>query len=282
MRDGECTAFLQWSLPRRRLRWEGYRKVRARVCKRLRRRCAELGLPDLNSYREYLESHPAEWPAFDRCCPITLSRFYRDRAVFDFLAATVLPELATAALQAGMRTLHAWSIGCACGEEPYTLLLAWRFAVAPQMPGIALRVAATDIVEAALARARAACYSAGSLALLPADWRARAFERREKEFCLTQTLREGVDFRLQDIRAELPEERFSLVLCRNVAFTYFDDALQAETLARIRSRLPPGGALVIGRRERLPDNTQGFEPWPGAERLGILRKSEGAATGPGA
>lgn len=281
MRDDGCTAFLQWALPQRRLRWEGYRKVRAQVCKRLRRRCIELGLTDLRAYCEYLENHSVEWPAFDRCCPITLSRFYRDQAVFDFLAATVLPELATAARQADARTLRAWSIGCACGEEPYSLQLIWHFAVAQQVPGMTLHVVATDIDEAVLARARAACYSAGSLALLPSDWRAQAFERREKEFCLMETFREGVDFRLQDIRAELPEKRFSLVLCRNLAFTYFDDALQAETLGRIRSRLLPGGALVIGRRERLPDNTQGLEPWPGAGRFGIFRKSEGQIVGLG-
>lgn len=272
MRDGECTAFLQWALPRRRLRWEGYRKVRAQVCKRLRRRSNELGLPDLRAYRAYLEGHPAEWPAFDSLCPITLSRFYRDRAAFDFLAATILPELAIAARHAGTRSLRAWSIGCACGEEPYTLRLTWQFAVAPQAPGMTLHVVATDVVEAVLARARAACYTAGSLAQLPAEWRARAFERREREFCLTETFREGVDFRLQDIRAELPAERFALVLCRNLAFTYFDDALQAETLGRMRSRLLPGGALVIGRRERLPANVPGFAPWPGAARLNIFQR----------
>lgn len=271
MRDDECTTFLQWALPQRRLRWEGYRKVRAQVCKRLRRRCAELGLPDLDAYRARLEREPAEWSGFDRCCPITLSRFYRDRAVFDFLAATVLPELASGAQHAGMRTLRAWSTGCACGEEPYSLLLAWRFAVAPRFPDVALHIVATDIVEAVLARARVACYSAGSLALLPADWRMQAFERREKEFCLLESFREDVDFRLQDISADLPEERFSLVLCRNLAFTYFDSALQSETLGRIQSRLLPGGALVIGRREWLPADASGLEPWPGAERLGIFR-----------
>jgi chemotaxis protein methyltransferase CheR len=274
MRDGGCTAFLQWALPRRRLRWEGYRKVRAQVCKRLCRRCDALGLPDLDAYRGYLESHPAEWAAFDRLCPITLSRFYRDPPVFDFLASTVLPELGAAARRADERTLRAWSVGCASGEEPYTLRLIWQLAVAPKMPEPALRIVATDVVEAVLARARAACYSAGSLALLPAAWRARAFEQREKEFCLTARFREGVDFRLQDIRAELSAERFSLILCRNLAFTYFDDALQAETLARVLSRLLPGGALAIGRRERLPAGDFPLAPWPGAERLGIFRRSE--------
>jgi chemotaxis protein methyltransferase CheR len=47
-----------------------------------------------------------------------------------------------------------------------------------------------------------------------------------------------------------------------VAFTYFDATLQRETLARIAAWLVPGGALVIGRHERLPDQAPGFVPWP--------------------
>ena len=40
--EDEPPAFLQWALPRLRLRWAGFRKVRHQVCKRLRRRLDEL------------------------------------------------------------------------------------------------------------------------------------------------------------------------------------------------------------------------------------------------
>ena len=33
--DADCTAFLQYALPRLNLRWPGFRKVRRQVCKRL-------------------------------------------------------------------------------------------------------------------------------------------------------------------------------------------------------------------------------------------------------
>lgn len=91
MRDADCVAFLQWALPHLRLRWPGFRKVRKQVCKRIDRRCRELGLADIAAYRDYLASQPGEWPTLASMCRVSISRFYRDRAVFDQLAQVVLP-----------------------------------------------------------------------------------------------------------------------------------------------------------------------------------------------
>jgi haloalkane dehalogenase len=70
-------------LPRLGLRWQGYRKVRARVRKKLNERLRELGLPDIATYRDCLEAHPQEWAVLDALCRISVSRFHRDRGVFD-------------------------------------------------------------------------------------------------------------------------------------------------------------------------------------------------------
>jgi chemotaxis protein methyltransferase CheR len=78
-------------------------------------------------------------------------------------------------------------------------------------------------------------------------------------------------FRRQDLRRRMPAGPFDLVPCRNLAFTCFDEGLQRDVLARLRRRIVPGGALVIGRHERLP-GPSGFLPWPGAG--GVLRRAE--------
>jgi chemotaxis protein methyltransferase CheR len=270
MRDGECASFLQWALPQRRLRWKGYRKVRAQVCRRLRRRSAALGLPDLGAYRACLERDPTEWTEFDRCCPVTISRFYRDRAIYDFLAAAVLPALAAGAAHES-RDLHALSLGCAAGEEPYSLALLWRFALADRYPETALRIVATDVLPDLLARARRACYPASSLKELPPAWRAVAFERRDRDCCLSPALIRDIVFLEQDVRTALPPGPFDLVFCRNLVFTYFDEPTQRRTLERLLERLRPDGALVIGRHETLPA-TAALEPWPGAPQPGIQRR----------
>ena len=106
MTDPDCTRFLQAALPRLRLRWAGFRKVRRLVCKRLARRLRELGLPDLAAYRAFLEGHPGEWDVLDGSCRIPISCFYRDREAFKSLEQNVLPALAQAAVAAG-RAFHA-------------------------------------------------------------------------------------------------------------------------------------------------------------------------------
>src|SRR3970282_211151 len=103
---------------------------------------------------------------------------------WDALTAEVLPELARRAVARGAHALQAASLGCASGEEPYTLTLAWQFAVAPQFHSLHLEVTATDVVEAVLERARVGCYAPTNLKLLPPAWRAHGFERMGERFCL--------------------------------------------------------------------------------------------------
>lgn len=334
MTDRECVAFLQWALPRLGLRWPGFRRVRGQVRKRLARRLAALGLYDLGAYLRRLEAgDPVEWRELEAMCRIAISRFWRDRLVWARLADDVLPALAREAL-ARAAPLACWSAGCASGEEPYTLALLWDRVLAPALPGLRLRVLATDVDEAVLERARRACYGTSSLRELPAGWVDACFtrEREERpgasvepgqgldratddgdlgergrgerddddepeggphaaadgsvletigtsawadtgrgagghapppddEVCLAPRLRGLVELRRADLRDEWPDEAFDLVLCRNLAFTYFDDAGQREALTRLLERLRPGGVLVIGRKERLPEaSASGLTP----------------------
>jgi chemotaxis protein methyltransferase CheR len=124
MSDTECVAFLRWALPQLQLRWAGFRTVHGQVCKRLRRRMASLGIEGFAAYREKLGSDPREWLAVDQSCHITISRFFRDRGVFHILQSRVLPEIATRA-RSEQREARCWSIGCASGEEPYTVKILW-------------------------------------------------------------------------------------------------------------------------------------------------------------
>lgn len=268
MDDAGCTAFLQWALPRLRMRWPGYRKVRKQVCKRIGGRLRDLGLPDADAYRQYLAQHPSEWSKLDGFCPITISRFYRDVDVFGHIDRAVLPELARSAMQRRPPLVRAWSIGCSGGEEPYTLSLIWDLSTAARSPGADFLIHATDVNETALDRARKACYPETCLSTLPPPWLELAFERIDGRYCLRTRHRSRVTFALQDIRQGTPEGHFDLILCRNLVLTYFDEDLQRELLPRILARLSPGGAFVIGRKERIPSGLPLIAEQP---RLGIYR-----------
>ena len=276
MSDRECVAFLQWALPRLGMRWAGYRRVRRQVCKRIARRLRKLDLPDVDAYRLHLEAQPEEWEVLDGLCRVTVSRFYRDRGVFDCLRDAVLPSLAEAASARGERALRAWLAGCASGEEAYTLKAAWELCLRSRFPELSLRLLATDADANLLARARRGRYGESSLKDFPEAWRGAVFERRDGEFSVRPAFRQGIELQVGDLRGELPEGPFHVILCRNVAFTYFDEPLQRRTAARLAERCVVGGALVIGVHEAIPDGDAAFRPWNAAP--GIYRRTDGGAS----
>ena len=277
MKDDDCITLLQWLLPRLHLRWPGFRRVRKQVCKRFQRRLSELGLDGAEAYRQYLQRHPDEWSVADYLCRVTISRFNRDRGVFAYLANHVFPELGAQAKASGAKRLQAWSVGCASGEEPYTLALIWHYLVAERLPGLGLRILGTDIDEVLLQRAKHACYPGSALKGLPGEWLAKAFEEVENGYRLKSTITDTVRFRKHDLREGLPDDHdFDLVLCRNLAYTYFDETLQCHTAATLHRSLRGRGALVVGKHEELPHAAAGFIPWSSAHR--VYRKNLGVAT----
>jgi chemotaxis protein methyltransferase CheR len=251
-----CVEFLQWALPRLGMRWRGFRRVRSQVCKRIRRRMAELELGNFEGYRLRLESDPQEWAVLDSFCRITISRFYRDRCVFELIQERLLPE---AAESVSVGPVRCWSAGCASGEEPYTLSVLWKLGLQAKYPAISLEVVATDADETMLERAHRACYPRATLRELPPEWVQTAFEPANDELCLRAEFREPVEFLQQDIRDAMPGGPFHLILCRNLVITYFDIELQARLLKDILDRLSGGGWLVIGAHEELPPGESPLE-----------------------
>ncbi len=251
MKDDACICFLQWALPLLHMRWPGFRKVRGQVCKRLARRLEELQLANLKDYRSHLLDNPLEWHILDSMCRITISRFYRDRGVYNNLQSQIFPELIDNAKLRGDKNLSCWCIGGASGEEPYSVSLLWELS-GLERKGIDLKILATEVDQAMINRARVGCYPASSIRELPALMMGRAFSLQGGRLCLKEKYKERVHFLQQDIRNEQPAATFDLILCRNLVFTYFSEELQEEIGQEIIERLTPGGFLVLGTHERFP------------------------------
>jgi len=227
----------------------------------------DLGVADFAAYRTQLEAVPAEWRVLDECCRITISRFFREKRVFEVLRSRVLPHIAERAYREE-RAARMWSAGCASGEEPYTLKILWDLEVGRPYPGgVQFSIIATDADRAMLARADKACFTAGSLRELPTPLLNQAADREDSLYCLKRRYREGIAFLHQDLRLDAPSGPFDLILCRYVAFTYFALPLQEQVLLRIRERLSPEGYLVMGGDERLPRDDAGLVPLAGAPQI---------------
>lgn len=227
---------------------------------------------DFDQYRQRLADRPEEWTELDGLCRITVTRFCREWPAFERLGDDFLPQLAAQAGRCGRTELRAWSAGCGGGEEPYSLRLLWDLSVAPACPSTVLDIVATDADAVMLQRAQRATYRPGSLREMPDEWIALAFEPLDGRFRLRREFRHDIRFELQDIREQMPAGRFDLVLCRYLAFTYFDVDRQRAMLDDIAQRLRRGGLLMIGRKEQLPRPASGFAPADAG--LGLWRRGD--------
>jgi chemotaxis protein methyltransferase CheR len=216
------------------------RNIRRRVMKRMESQ----GVHDFRAYLSLLRLDPSEREALRPLLAVTVSRFFRNRRVFETLSRQVLPSLV-----AKGRPVRAWSAGCASGEESFTLRILWE-----ELPGEkpSLFLLATDVDESCLARAREGRYPESSLREVPRSTAERYFRREEGGYRLRETVVRSVEFRKHDLLRNFPPGNFDLVLCRNTAFTYFDVPRRAAVTEAIASVLYPGGIFVIGSTEKLP------------------------------
>jgi chemotaxis protein methyltransferase CheR len=252
-KQDSCDLFFRWILEKLDFRWQGYKKVRGQVCKRIKRRIKELGLSGYHDYRFYLLNNPGEWKVADRMMRITISRFFRDKKTWEAIGDKLLPSLIRNNL-ADHPTIRCWSAGCASGEEPFSFAILWREKILPAFPRASLELLATDADPGMLTRAKIACYKRGSLRELPPAWGEKAFCRKDSVFCLAEKYREMVRFELQDIRELMPEGEFDLVFCKNLAAMYFNKELATAIFKKIGQRMRHGAFLILGNHEEFPVN----------------------------
>jgi chemotaxis protein methyltransferase CheR len=146
------------------------------------------------------------------------------------------------------------------GEEPYSLAIAWHLELQSLYPDLRLEVLATDANAIVLERARRARYPAQSLRELPASLRERAFTEEGGEWLLRAALRAGVCFERADLQRQGAPGPFDLIVCRNLAFTYFGDTAQRRVAQHFVEVLRPGGILFVGLGEELPSGVLELAP----------------------
>lgn len=257
MNNNEAVTFLQWCLPKMDYKWKGFRKVKRQLCRRIDQRMNELNIVDLSAYRDYLNSNKEEWKILDSFCYITISRFFRDRSIFNILQTEILPALAHDAVENKRKEISCWSAGCCSGEEPYTLQILWQLCIKHTVKEeLDLQIFASDRSQEILERAKKGFYPVSSLKELPEEFINQAFQKIDDDckidYRIKEDFKESVQFQAQDIRYEAPEKEFDIILCRNLVFTYFEDSLQKAILSKLTNRLRNHGFLIIGTHERLP------------------------------
>lgn len=221
------------------------------VYSRLLKRLRALGLTGFQPYCDLIDSPEGkdEHEAIVSALTTNVTHFFREAHHFDLLAnLAVKPRLQ--ALRAGER-LRIWSAGCSAGMEPYSIAMTVLDAL-PEAAQLNIRILATDVDPAILARAREARFSADEVRPIPdrmKSWALGPVEAGDHRIApkVTQMVRFAELNLMQDWPVRGP---FDAIFCRNVAI-YFDKPTQARLWQRFAGLLAPGGLLFIGHSERL-------------------------------
>ncbi|MFZ0255264.1 MAG: chemotaxis protein CheB [Gammaproteobacteria bacterium] len=221
---------------------------RSTVLRRIRRRMQLHQCELLTDYLAKLRENAGEVRLLAEEFLITVTQFFRDTQTFEYLEKHVVPTLFEG--RTSSDRLRVWSVGCATGEEAYSLamLLLEHAAKIPDPP--ALQVFASDIHEPSLRLAREGIYSNAIVADLSPERLSRFFTQEDRGYRICTEVREIVVFATHNLLRDPPFSRMQLIVCRNVLI-YLQRNAQRDVVDLLHYALDPDGQLLLGPSESI-------------------------------
>lgn len=221
------------------------------------------GCVDPLNYSDELADKTDEQKQLIAALGIHVSHFFRNTSTFSALKSRILPELLRMSRRQNSK-LRIWSVGCAHGEEPYSVALLLKKML---KKGDQLAILGTDLSSEALKRAKIGCYPVDRLKEVPPEMLEKYFSGKPPLYQINEEIRHLVQFFRHDIISEEVFYRADLILCRNLLI-YFAREKQQQVLELLAGALSPGGYLVLGRAETMaPDCRNLFFCVDPAERI---------------
>jgi chemotaxis protein methyltransferase CheR len=204
---------------------------------------------DTVAYCNLLRQSDQELDLLKKTLTIHVSQFFRNPSMFEKLQTVVFPYLFQKA-DTEQERLRFWSLGCAGGEEAYSLGIILQEFFPRELQQTPTEIRAFDIDAGILQAAVQAEYNEDRMKDLPNSIRERYFVPNGPRMQLSTKVRAMVTFHQQDIMGVETFESCQLALCRNTLI-YFTRPDQEKILRGIAHILPPGGILVLGKSETL-------------------------------
>ena len=220
------------------------------VYRRIERRMGIHQIDKIATYVRFLQENPQEVGLLFKELLIGVTSFFRDPPIWDKLKTEIIPAILK--VQAPTQTLRAWVIGCASGEEAYSLAIVFKEAVERLKPAqnFSLQIFATDLDGDAIEKARAAVFPPNIVADVSPERLNRFFIHVEHGYQITKSIREMVIFAPQNLIMDPPFTKMDLVSCRNLLI-YISAELQKKLLPLFHYSLNPGGILLLGKSETI-------------------------------
>jgi len=216
-------------------------------------RMHELGLTNLDEYFKLLTLHTnaglIEWEVLVDRLTVHETRFFRDKGALELVGKNYLTS--KTGIAHNQNSIQIWSVGCATGEEPYSIAIALDFFMKKNNIDGYLGVFASDISGAAIATGQVGVYHRNRLKELPLEYLRDYFTPMDLDhYKIVDSIRDRICFsKLNLMNIENTQiVGMDIIYCQNVLI-YFKRERRIAILDQLVSRLKPGGLLVLGPGE---------------------------------
>ena len=227
--------------------------------RRIERRIEVHKIDKIATYVKFLKDNPKELDLLFKEMLIGVTRFFRDRNVWEELEHSVLPG--TLAKIPDGTLLRAWVPGCSTGEEAYTLAIVFLEALRKNSPvkDLSLQIFASDLDNDSIEVARKGVFSEDSIANIAPEYLNRYFVKTEDGYIVTSDIREMVVFAQHNLVMHPPFINIDFISCRNLLI-YLDTELQQKIINLFFYSLNADGLLILGNSETIGSHNHLFKP----------------------
>ena len=234
-----------------------------------RRVAVRLRALNLHTYRQYsrlLDSSPEEYAKLLDALTINVTDFFRDPPVYHVFRSQIVPEIIQRKKRSRRRMIRVWSAGCATGEDPYSIAMAFLAELGALADGFMINIIATDLDPNALAFAQRAQYDIAKLKHIPKTDQLKFVDIEGDKFRIRPEVTRHVKFKRLNLFTDEPIHVVDIIFCRNV-FIYFTREQQERVLDIFSSSISRDGYMVLGRSKRRAASVAGcFEMVGGRDR----------------
>lgn len=213
-------------------------------------------ISSLEAYTDFLRSNPSEITVLAQQFLISVTKFFRDRDAFKIIGEKVIPEIIEDKLL--VDKLKVWVVGCATGEEAYSLAILIQEHLAAIKKNLEVKIFASDIDKTALLFASKGVYGESIASDISAERLDKFFIKQDDTYKVRDNIRKMIIFADHDIVKQPPYGKIDLISCRNLLI-YINPLLQKRILASLHFCLNMGGHLFLGPSESLGELKKSFE-----------------------
>lgn len=240
-----------------------YKKATLR--RRIERRMLACGINDFEQYVKFAKDNSEEVQLLFKDVLISVTEFFRDLPHFEKLSKVVTAIVEDKTHKGPVRF---WSVGCATGEEAYSLaiLLAESLGGPEKLAERNYQIFATDVDTDALTIARRGIYDHASMVNMPSRYVDKYFIKRNDAYEVIKPIKGIMLFAAHNIVEDPPFLRIDLITCRNLLI-YFEPELQKKIYNIFHYALRPKSYMFLGKSESITQAAQLFHPVSSQDKI---------------